>query len=183
MYQVIVQDMMGFFLMYIREGICYALVVFVLTFLFASWYKKNSPQKNIYIVIIFKSAIMSLLVLYLYIVIGITLLSREKQFDLYMNLKLLSTFNKCLVDPKYIYENILMLVPLAILLYALTPMFRNIVLSLFTGFCTSLAIEIVQLVTGLGRFILDDILTNTIGMLAGYLMCRLVNWIWNIKLR
>lgn len=179
MLQIIKQDIFKFFFMYAGQGSKIAVFTFFVTFIIGSYYiKQHGSTLGKYILFFIKSVEMAFLSLYVYIVIGITFLSREKHSDTYINLRPFSTFDKTLVYPKYIFENILMLIPLAILLYLLAAPFRKLSISLLVGFFSSLAIEIMQLITRLGLFIVDDILTNILGMLIGYLICRMAEWLY-----
>ena len=47
--------------------------------------------------------------------------------------------------------------------------------SAFLGTVTSLLIETLQLVTGRGFFQIDDILTNALGTVIGYLVFRIIS--------
>ena len=173
MFQIIKQDILKFFYMYVEQGSICAFFIFVLTFLFGICYVRKSEKTYCYIMVFVKSVNMALLALYIYIVLGITLLSRDANYEAFVNLRLLSTFNCPEVEPIYIYENILLFFPFAILMYALAAPFRNIKISFLSGVCFSLFIEVMQLLTQLGNFVLDDILTNTLGMLGGYFLCKI----------
>lgn len=65
-----------------------------------------------------------------------------------------------------VIENILMFVPLGILVPVIKDMSLKKVL--FLGFLFSLSIELIQLLTGLGMFETDDLITNTLGTYIGY---------------
>ena len=180
MFQIIMHDMLRFFYLYVGKGSVFALYAFFLTLIFGKFFiKYNEEISGYYIMLLKKAVIMAALSLYIYIVLGITLMSRKTDSYMHINLQLFSSFDKTLVAPKYLYENIIMLIPFAILLYMLASPFRSIGISLLIGFFFSFAIECVQLVTRLGSFMVDDIWTNTLGMLIGFSICRLVSTIWN----
>lgn len=111
------------------------------------------------------------LVWYLYIVLGITMLSRSESKTRQASFELFRTFQNTFFARKQVYENVIMFVPLAVILYGLSKRFRRLPMVLFTGIMGSLFIEIMQWVTQTGWFELDDILTNTMGMLFGFLLC------------
>ncbi len=179
MLQIIKQDIFKFFFLYVGQGSKLAVFMFFATFILGSYYiKQNGIIFKKFIAIFIKSVELAFLSLYVYIVIGITFLSREKHSGTYINLRPFSTFDSTLVHPRYLYENILMLIPLAILLYLLAAPFRKMRISLLVGFFCSLTIETMQLITRLGLFIIDDILTNILGMLIGYLICRMAEWLY-----
>lgn len=177
MFEIIKQDILKFFYMYIGQGSKYAMVAFFLTFLIGGCYARKCGKGHFFCAwVLGKSILVALLVLYLYTVIGITLLSRIGQTVTNVNLRPFSTFNKTLVERKFVYENLLLFVPFGILLYLLAKPFREAWAVLLAGVFCSLAIEVAQLITKLGSFIVDDILTNTVGMLAGYLVCLGITW-------
>lgn len=66
-------------------------------------------------------------------------------------------------------ENIIMFVPFGALLPLLFRKFRNGWACLLTGFICSCSIEIVQHITQTGYLQLDDVVTNTMGTLLGWL--------------
>lgn len=66
--------------------------------------------------------------------------------------------------------NIIGFMPLGILLPALFLSFRSIWRIALAAFCISLLFETTQLLTGLGSFDVDDIILNTAGGIAGYVV-------------
>ena len=74
--------------------------------------------------------------------------------------------------------NILLFVPLGVLLPMYSKKLRRIYKTVGIGFGITLIIEIVQYITKLGIFDVDDILNNTFGTLIGYSMYMIYN---NIK--
>jgi len=115
-----------------------------------------------------------LIVAYLYIVIGITILSRSESGTRGASFEFFRTFRNTFSARKQIYENVLMFVPYAVLLYRLAKPFRRWWIALLMGAGSSLLIEVTQWLTRTGYFEVDDILTNTVGMMIGYLTCRIV---------
>ena len=115
---------------------------------------------------------------YIYIVIGITLLSRSESGTRGASFELFRTFRNTFSARKQIYENVLMFVPYTVLLYGLAKPFRRWWIALLMGAGSSLLIEVTQWVTRTGYFEVDDILTNTVGMVLGYLMCRTIEKVY-----
>lgn len=174
MFRVIMQDMSRFFYRYAGTGSRIGIIVFVFVFVSVALrarMKKESIWQNWHV--LFHAVSAALLAMYLYIAVGITLLSRSEEYSPIINLRLFSTFGGSFTDRMYIYENILLLAPLGILLFILAKPFRNPMVSLLTGAAASLTIETAQVLTRRGRFEVDDLLTNTIGMMLGYCSCRL----------
>ena len=92
--------------------------------------------------------------------------------------ELFRTFRDTFFVRKQIYENVLMFVPYAVLLYGLAKVFRRWWRMLLIGAGSSLLIEMTQWVTRTGYFEVDDILTNTVGMMIGYVGCWMAEMIF-----
>ena len=176
MLQEVVDDIKYFYELYISVAFRFAVFTFLLSAvaggLYIYWRRR---WKNLVCLVFIKSATLALLSAYAYIVVGITMLSRNEDYSDVVNLELFSTFHDDYVSRKYIYENLMLLVPYAIILYILAGVFRRALVSLVMAILTSLLIEYAQMVTHLGRFEVDDILTNVTGYMAAYLMCCVVH--------
>lgn len=109
-----------------------------------------------------------LLFFYFYFVVGITVLSRKSSDIPVVNLKLFSTFQGDFCSRLYLYENLLLFLPFAILLYLLFEKIRKGYFFLLAGIAASLLIEIIQYITRRGFFEVDDLMTNIVGMMIGY---------------
>ncbi len=168
MLQTILTNMSSFFRMYAGQGAVIAVVAFIVAAVFGGWHEKKRTGHFFSGSMLIRTTAAAILAMYVYIVIGITMLSRSEGYSNSMNLRLFSTFCLSFYNRMFIYENILLFVPLGILLYLLAKPFRRIWISLMTGMLCSFCIEISQYITRLGRFELDDILTNTMGMLLGF---------------
>ena len=70
--------------------------------------------------------------------------------------------------------NVLAFVPFGVFLPLLVKHARSLVKTLLLGFEFSLLVEIVQLFSKVGSFDVDDILLNTLGVLIGYVLFRLL---------
>jgi glycopeptide antibiotics resistance protein len=66
--------------------------------------------------------------------------------------------------------NLIGFIPFGILLPLFWPWFRHGVKMLLAGFMLSLGFETLQLLTGLGVWDVDDLLLNTAGTVAGYVL-------------
>lgn len=110
------------------------------------------------------------------VILAITLLSRESgSSNSTMDLKLFSTFGINRRNDAYIAENIVLFIPYGLLSACNFKQCRNPVKSILIGFAGSLFIESMQLITGRGIFQIDDIMTNTVGMLAGCILYHICN--------
>ena len=110
---------------------------------------------------------------YIIIVIGVTFRNRGIGKFGVVNLQLFRSYKEAWYSFnsatwRYIYLNILMLVPLGVLLPLLHKRFRKFSWLIGTALLMTLTIEIVQLATGLGIFDLDDLFNNILGAVIGY---------------
>ena len=78
-------------------------------------------------------------------------------------------------------ENIIMFMPFGFLLPLTLKKIDSIPKSAAAGFCASLVLEIIQLITGRGFFEVADILNNTIGFVLGYILLMLIRKIIRSK--
>lgn len=112
-------------------------------------------------------------VTYAVIILFITFLSRESGTGKGMDLQLFSTMKINKRNNAYVVENILLFIPYGFVSAWAILRARKFWFSTLLGFVTSLGIEYLQLVTGRGFFQIDDILTNVLGMVFGYLLFRI----------
>lgn len=108
------------------------------------------------------------LLMYLFIMICITFLSRESGSSNGIDMELFSTWMINTRNKALVVENILLFIPYGLLFPLAVPRYRSFLSVLLIGLDTSLVIECLQLITARGFFQLDDILTNTLGMVIGY---------------
>lgn len=76
-----------------------------------------------------------------------------------------------------IMGNILGFVPYGYMVPVLINRMQNGFLILLSGFCLSLTVEVIQLVTRVGCFDVDDLILNTLGAVFGYLLFLICNHI------
>lgn len=120
---------------------------------------------------------------YAYMIVGITLLSRETDTIRYINLKLFSSIYANRTIIKYFVENILMFIPYGII-YGIEHGENhdfNTAFIINRAVFTSIVIEACQYITARGRTEADDILTNTIGAVIGWQIVRLTVFILKRK--
>lgn len=109
-----------------------------------------------------------LLYVYLFLLISITILSRQPGSRTDVNMELFSTISCNLSENVYPIENILLFIPFGLLLPFVNSRFKKALWTLVLGASSSLLIEIIQLVTQRGYFQTDDVLMNILGTLLGF---------------
>lgn len=82
-------------------------------------------------------------------------------------------------NAKYnLFGNLIGFVPFGMLFPLLFRRMRHLILTTLAGFGLSLLYEYIQVKTGLGFFDVDDLLLNTAGALAGYILFWLLMKTW-----
>lgn len=122
----------------------------------------------------FKVFPVSCLVMYVAILLVITYFSREMGSRNGIDLQLFSTWGINQRNNAFVVENVLLFIPYGFVLAWVGVRQRRFAVNLLTGALTSIAIECMQLITGRGYFQIDDILTNILGTILGYLFFRLI---------
>lgn len=123
-----------------------------------------------------KALLRTLSIIYLSMVFIITIFEREPGSRTGISLTLFETLGSPRANA-YVIENILLFIPFGFFIPTLWKCKRRLSVCLFTGFCFSLAIEIIQLLTERGHFQIDDILMNTIGAGIGAIASMLrLHW-------
>lgn len=117
---------------------------------------------------------------YLAVIMIITFFSRESGSRRGVDLELFSTWGINDRNNAFVIENILLFVPYGIFCPLAFRHIRSFWSCLFVGALTSFLVELLQLLTGRGFFQIDDILTNILGTVAGYLLYFLF---WGIRCR
>ena len=101
--------------------------------------------------------------------------SREPGSRNQIDLNLFGTWGQTAVAHAYFIENIIMFVPFGILVPLVFSQMQKVRFCVLTGFLFSCVIELSQLVTQRGYCQLDDVVTNTLGTLVGWMIWK----IWN----
>lgn len=163
-----VSDLISLGQRYLGLGI---LIVVVLAAVFTLIYYKFFKGKiNISISKIF---VWGILVCYIIVVLGVTLLDRG---NFWQNGRIMPLFysykdawvNFSVTSWRNIILNICMFIPLGVLLPMAFPFFRSFWKTYLAGFVITILIEGMQLVLNRGMFELDDLLNNTVGTMIGY---------------
>lgn len=157
----------------------YASLAIIATAIFISgalvgyhFYKKRGGK---YTVTKMQFIVLFLLIAWLIVVIGLTMLDRGVNYEGWINLKLFSGYinawnNWSLSELQLIIFNILMFMPLGLFLPLLGKPLRHFSPVLLISLMVTICLEIIQLLTGMGIFELNDVLHNTIGSIIGYFL-------------
>lgn len=111
--------------------------------------------------------------IYFSVMLIITFLSRESGKSKGIDLELFSTWGINDRNNAYVIENVMLFIPYGFLGCWAFEKVGRFFCCLALGALTSLCIESLQLVTGRGFFQIDDILTNTLGAMIGFLAYKL----------
>ena len=110
-------------------------------------------------------------VIYLAILLVITFFSRESGSRTGgMDMELFSTWGINTRNNAYVVENVLLFIPYGFICSWAFSWARNFFACTLFGAATSVLVECLQLVTGRGFFQIDDILTNIVGTIVGFLI-------------
>ena len=135
--------------------------------------KSQKPVKVSGTYVFLKSVIIILTAVYIYVVVGITILSRTRGSTHVLDLQLFTTFSWKLSAMVFIVENIIMFIPLGILLPMLWPPLSRFYFCIPLGFIGSFLIECAQYRLKCGKFQVDDLLTNMCGTLIGFIIYKI----------
>lgn len=115
-----------------------------------------------------KMIIIFIFYLYIFMIISITLLSREPGSRIRVSLMPFSTFTNDIYGNAFVVENIILFIPMGFILPLLSKSFQTLRMCITAGGALSIMIEIVQFLTQRGYFQTDDIIMNIIGTGIGF---------------
>lgn len=104
---------------------------------------------------------------YAYLVMGVTILSRQPDSNYVVTLKPFATIHMNRDAIKFALENIIMFIPLGILVPITLKNCYSLRKIGLIGFLCSCGIEMLQWITKRGRLELDDLILNTFGAFLG----------------
>lgn len=120
----------------------------------------------------------AMFVMYLVMFLGITIFSRTPGSITEVNLKPFDTFRY----KRFTVENVMLFVPWGFFYHFFVPVkLRRFYAAGMAGMLVSVGTETVQYMTQRGGAELDDVLTNTAGMLCGYALAALIRYAWTEK--
>lgn len=162
MLKYIIKDMRGA-MCYLPYGLAAGVFFALLFTLIRKWQvKRNKPPISV--------CAMSAFMMYMVIILCITFLSRESGTRIGVDLDLFSTWGINDRNKAFVIENVLLFIPYGIVCAWAFPALRRFIPCALIGLATSVAVECMQLYTGRGYFQVDDILTNLLGSIIGYLL-------------
>ena len=115
-----------------------------------------------------------LFIIYMEVLLQTAFFSREAGSRKGIDFTILSTWGKTAQEHAYFIENIMMFVPLGVLLPMLFKKIRKLQYCVLTGFLCSCTIEVSQMITQRGFCQLDDVITNTVGAVVGWMIWRCI---------
>ena len=116
-----------------------------------------------------------LFAVYLTVLLQEAFFSRPPGSRTSVNLEFLGTWGHSAQGNAYVIENIIMFIPWGMLLPLLiAPMQKRGWLCVLTAFLASVSLETVQYLTQRGHCQLDDVIMNTLGAFAGWLVIRVM---------
>lgn len=175
MIDFIIQDITRYLSQYIESAVIVAAIFALGKFvadLFLMLIGKGKAYWKRWLKIVVSLPVDFAAVFYVFMVVVITFFSRMEGSTDVVNMELFSTFREDLQSKIYIIENIVMFIPLGMFVrwYGIKRWWLGP--PLIIG--SSTLIEIMQYLTGRGHAEVDDILTNTIGGLIGFIVMKLV---------
>ena len=131
-----------------------------------------------------KIIILMLFIMYIIIVICATFFSRNKGYTGKINLSLFNSYREAYFTGSEsnwinIILNIMLFVPMGFFLPLLSNKLNKNYITISIGLLITLSIEILQTVTTLGIFEIDDIFNNVLGTLIGYGIINIIMIITN----
>lgn len=171
----VIQDIIEYLTKYLDSAIIVAAVLALCKFVLSLFCMLSSEKKaywKAWVRTIISLPIDYVAVFYVFMVVVITFFSRMEGSTDVVNTQLLSTFGSDMQSKIFIVENILMFIPFGILLRWYGVKWFLLGVPIIVG--SSTMIEMMQYLTGRGRAEVDDILTNTIGGLIGFIVMKLI---------
>lgn len=121
---------------------------------------------------ILRDGILFLIIIYAAVILKLAFFSRETGSRTDVSLIPFETWGATLRAHSFFLENIFMFIPFGVLLPAAFRQLRSPGRCTAAAFLASLCLELMQLATGRGFCQVDDLLTNTLGAVIGYLIFR-----------
>ena len=134
-----------------------------------NWLKPVSNQRNYSVVLPFIDGV------FFYFLLYVTLISREIGSRREVMLLPFESFKILSEEFHYVIENVLLFIPFGFLLYITSCAFDkkcNMKTILLASFLTSVSVEFLQYIFSCGKSETDDVITNVVGAMIGYLIAK-----------
>lgn len=164
-------------LLYIPAGCRWACGIVILILISGMVYK-FCLHKNIALIFWARLILCFFLTVYIYCVLQITIFSRQIGNFGGIDWRFLARWNESDAQKAFLIANIIMFIPLGVLLPMLCKWTKHIMISLPIAALSSICIETVQLKYQLGYCQLDDVVANSTGFLAGFLIYLMISDIY-----
>ncbi len=129
--------------------------------------------------LIVDALLVALFCAYVVMLLAITIFSRESGSISALNLKPFDTFRY----KRFTLENVMLFAPFGffygLAVYGKKRFYSHWYMAGAVGACASICIETAQFITARGGTEIDDVMTNTAGMLCGYVFAALVRYAWS----
>lgn len=119
-----------------------------------------------------RQLLLFLFAVYVTVVLQTAFFSREPGSRTGVDLGLFATWGKSWQSHAYVIENVLMFLPFGVMAPLIAAWWERPCICVAAGFCFSVCLEFMQLVTQRGHCQLDDVVMNTLGTAVGW-GCRL----------
>lgn len=117
-------------------------------------------------------------VAYLIIILFITFLSRESGSRDSLDFLPFAAMGHGPRGDAYVLENVLLFIPPGILLPSISNIWKRFLHCALTGILLSVMIELSQFLTKRGHAQTDDVITNTLGTIIGYMIFKCVQMLY-----
>lgn len=158
---------------FIPFGMSLGLVVLVVWILYERITKKKQNRQ--------KHLLLYLIAVYVTVLLMMTLFSREPGSRQGVELRLFATVGTSVEGWAYFVENIMLFIPYGLLFPLASSWFQKGWNCILGGLFSSIALETIQLRTEMGFCQLDDVVTNTAGAAAGWILYSITVYFLNQK--
>lgn len=172
-----INDVLVYFNNAVKLGIVYVVIFMIINCIIYQISKKDdgSLKKDIFLRrFIYRLVLSSLFVMYFYVLCNIVYFSREPGSRIGIDMRLFSTWGTTGQEHAYVIENVILFIPFGFLLPGCLPKKMSL-LTVVAGLLCSICIEYMQYRTGSGYCQLDDVVTNTLGTVVGYIFFVIIN--------
>lgn len=157
---------------YLPIALKVAAIVVALIVIFKLVFKKEINKAKIFWIYIFTT--------YFAVLMGMTFFSREPGSIGGVDLEIFGAFNRSIYSKAFFVENVLMTVPLGFLLPKVFPIAKKGLVCVLIGMLISMCIEGAQFLTERGFCQLEDIFTNTLGTMFGWIFYYILHIVKSI---